>query len=689
MIQPPIGATGATLVASHPDLGARYLYCDLDVPLLFTDNETNPARCPAAVTDAEYFKDGINDFVVHGRLEAINPRQTGTKAAAHYILDLPPGGQHTIRLRLCDHPPGESRRRRSDPTGERFDTIVADRRYDADEFYAGVIPESLDDDERNVMRQALAGMLWTKQYYYLDLDTWIREHHDSCVRNLDWFHMTNDDVISMPDKWEYPWFAAWDLAFHAVPLAMVDCDFAKHQLALLLNEQYQHPNGQLPAYEWNFSDVNPPVHAWASLYVYNLEKESKGRGDLRFLEQQFQKLVMNFTWWVNRKDRSGRNIFEGGFLGLDNIGVFDRSQPLPGGGYVEQADGTAWMALYCQNMLDMALELAMHNPVHEQLAYKFIEHYFWIAAAMDRVGENHDELWDEEDGFFYDVLRLPDGRATRLKVRSMVGLLPLCATTVLEAEVVRRFPGLVDRARRFMIRRPALRDTVAPGRPRYKNRVLFSVLNEHKLRRVLSRLLDENEFLGRYGIRALSRSHLDQPYRLEMGGQRYEVAYEPAESTTGMFGGNSNWRGPVWMPVNVLILRALLQYYMYFGNEFTIECPTGSGRMMNLGEVVIEIGLRLRRTFRRDEHGRRPVYGGTEKFQTDPHWRDHVLFYEYFHGDNGAGIGASHQTGWTGLIARLIQMSGVLTLDDVLELGKGASAVSAAGVQNTRVSGAA
>jgi hypothetical protein len=680
------GTPRSTIAASHGELGTLYLYCDAEVPLLFTDNETNPDRLPAAPRRSIYCKDGIHERVVHGRTAAVNPRQTGTKAAAQYVLSLPAGGEHVIRLRLCIHPPGQSERRRSDPIGDHFDAIVAERRYDADEFYDSVIPGSLDDDERHVMRQALAGMLWTKQYYHLDLDTWIREHADGCVRNLDWFHMTNDDVISMPDKWEYPWFAAWDLAFHAVPLAMVDCGFAKRQLSLLLNEQYQHPNGQLPACEWNFSDVNPPVHAWATLYVYNLEKESKGAGDLRFLEQSFHKLLMNFTWWVNRKDRTGRDVFEGGFLGLDNIGVFDRSQPLPGGGCVEQADGTAWMALFCQNMLDISLELAMHNPVHEQLAYKFIEHYFWIAAAMDRVGDNHDELWDEEDGFFYDVLRLPDGRATRLKVRSMVGLLPLCATTVIEPDALARFPSLLERAHRFMTRRPTLRQTVAPAPPRYRNRALLSVLDEAKLRRVLSRLLDENEFLGPYGIRALSRAHGEHPYELEVGGQCYSVGYEPAESSTGMFGGNANWRGPVWMPVNVLILRALLQYYMYFGDEFIIECPTGSGRLMTLGEVATEIGRRLRRTFLRDEHGRRPVFGGTEKFQTDPHWRDHVLFYEYFHGDNGAGIGASHQTGWTGLIARVMQMGGLLTLEDVLELGRGASAVSGAALPEAPIS---
>ena len=689
-LQRPIGAPSATVLATHPDLGDRYLYCDADVPLLFTDNETNPARIPGAVRESLYCKDGINDLIVGGRTDAVNPQHRGTKAAAHYRVDVPAGGRHTIRLRLSPQPPGRPGRSSADPLGTRFDDIMAERRHDADEFYASVIPHTLGDDERNVMRQALAGMLWSKQYYYLDLDAWIREHGGQPVRNLDWFHMANDDIISMPDKWEYPWYAAWDLAFHAVPLALVDCHFAKRQLELLLDEQYQHPNGQLPAYEWNFSDVNPPVHAWASLYVYNLEKEMQGEGDVRFLERAFQKLMINFTWWVNRKDRAGRNLFEGGFLGLDNIGVFDRSQGLPGGGQLEQADGTAWMALFCQNMLDIAMELAIRNPVYEHLAYKFVEHFFWIAAAMDRQGDHRDEMWDEEDGFFYDVLRTSDGRSGRLKVRSLVGLLPLCATTVIEPDAMRRLPALVERVRRFIRRRPEMEGTVSPMPPRCMGRSLLTILDERKLRRVLSRMLDENEFLGPHGIRALSRAHLDHPYILHDGARQHRVAYEPAESSSPMFGGNSNWRGPVWMPVNVLILRALLQYYMYFGNEFRIECPTGSGQLMTLGQVAGEIAGRLRRIFLRDATGRRPVYGGAEKFQTDPYWRDHLLFYEYFHGDNGAGIGASHQTGWTGLIARVSQMAGLLTPEEVLALGRSASAVAGASLDCDRpVQGAA
>ncbi len=671
------GHNRQALHATHAELGDRFLYTDAAVQVLFTDNDTNTERLFGVPNERPYCKDGINDYIVLGRTGAVNPRLTGTKAAAHYLVDVPPGGAQLIRLRLTDQSPAQLARSRADPVGEHFDELLDERRSESDEFYASITPRTLSADERMVMRQALAGMLWSKQYYYLDVDTWIGEHGPKVPRNSDWFHMMNDDVISMPDKWEYPWYAAWDLAFHTLPLALVDVDFAKDQLELLLNEQYQHPNGQLPAYEWNFGDVNPPVHAWATLYVYNIEKEQRGTGDLRFLERSFHKLIMNFTWWVNRKDRSGHNVFEGGFLGLDNIGVFDRSAPMPNGGTLEQADGTAWMALFCQNMLDMALELAVRNPVHKQLAYKFIEHFFWIAAAMDRVGDRHDEMWDEEDGFFYDVLRMPDGRAMRLRVRSMVGLLPLCAATVIERDTRDHFPSLVERARRFLARRPRVGENLQPPVPRYNGRTLFSVLNERKLRRVLARLLDEEEFLSPYGIRSMSKYHLQHPFVVDVGGAEYRVQYEPAESSLAMFGGNSNWRGPVWIPVNALILRALLQYYMYYGDDFTVECPTGSGHELTLYEVTKDIATRLRRIFLLNKEGRRPVFGGAKQFQ-DRHWRDHILFYEHFHGDNGAGIGASHQTGWTGLIARISQMSGLFSAADVLELGRAANAMAGA-----------
>ncbi|HWH68293.1 MAG TPA: hypothetical protein VNT26_02870, partial [Candidatus Sulfotelmatobacter sp.] len=554
----------------------------------------------------------------------------------------------------------------------------ATRLQEADEFYAAITPPAVDKEASRVMRQALAGMLWTKQYYGFDLDKWLAEHkanplvlQSRQIRNKEWFHMINDDIISMPDKWEDPWYAAWDLAFHTMALSMVDVDFAKEQLALMLKDVYLHPSGQVPAYEWNFSDVNPPVHAWATLFLYNTEKQLRGQGDVAFLKRIFNKLVLNFTWWVNRKDRCGKNIFEGGFLGLDNIGVFDRSAPLPTGGYLEQADGTAWMALFCQNMLEIAVELASQDPAYEELAAKFAEHFYWIAAAVNRSGA--DGLWDEGDGFYYDLLRLPDGQATHLKVRSIVGLLPLCATTVIEKYQREQVPRVVEHLRQRLARMPELRTSVhATGAGQFgvAERGIAALVNEDRLRRILTRMLDENEFFGPYGIRALSRYHADHPYSFWVNGQEYRVDYLPAESNTGMFGGNSNWRGPVWFPVNALLIRALLQYYSYYGDSFKIECPTGSGKQMNLFEVSRELANRLTRIFLPDAQGRRPVYGGQQKFQTDPHWRDCVLFYEYFHGDNGAGLGASHQTGWTGVVARLIQMYGHIDAQSLLQGGK-------------------
>ena len=530
------------------------------------------------------------------------------------------------------------------------------------------------------MRQALAGMLWSKQYFFFDLDKWLREHGidplrppPRQLRNREWFHMISDDVISMPDKWEYPWFAAWDLAFHTLALATVDVDFAKQQLDLLLDQVYLHPTGQIPAYEWNFSDVNPPVHAWATIFLYRTEQALRGKTDLEFLTRVFGKLTANFGWWVNRKDRFGRNLFEGGFLGLDNIGVFDRSAALPTGGYLEQADGTAWVALFSQNMLEIAIELAAHQPAYEDLATNFAAQFVLIGRAMNGIGP--DGMWDEEDGFYYDVLRLPDGSATRLKVRSMVGLLPICATTVVEQWQRERVPELTARTYERFRRVPELAASIhatGPGHFGVAERGILALVNEERLRRILSHMLDENEFLSPYGIRALSRYHADHPYSFWVDGQEYRVSYLPAESDTGMFGGNSNWRGPIWMPVNVLLIRALLQYYLYYGDNFRIECPTGSGNSMNLFEVAREIANRLTRIFLRDQSGRRPVFGCAEKFQTDPHWRDNLLFYEYFHGDNGAGIGASHQTGWTGLVAPLIEIFGRLDARSYLETGRAA-----------------
>jgi hypothetical protein len=527
------------------------------------------------------------------------------------------------------------------------------------------------------MRQALAGMMWTKQFYHYDVDKWLEErgsdifnpNRKQAPRNDQWCHMYNGDVISMPDKWEYPWYAAWDFAFHVLALTLVDPDFGKEQLKMMLSERYLHPNGQIPAYEWNFGDVNPPVHAWATVFTYRLEKAQKGEGDVEWLKGCFQKLLLNFTWWVNRKDRTGRNVFEGGFLGLDNIGVFDRSAPLPTGGYLEQADGTAWMALFCQSMLEMANQLALSDPNYIEMSLKFVEHFFWISSSMAHCGDTG--MWDEEDGFFYDVLRLPNGQAQRIKVRSMVGLLPLCATTVFDGIVRKKYPEVANRMRRFLEARPEIGARIHdPGKPGVGDRRLASILDETKLRRVLAKMLDEHEFLSEFGIRSLSRYHAEHPYVFHAGGQDYRVSYLPAESDTGMFGGNSNWRGPIWMPVNALIIRALLQYYLYYGEDFKIECPTGSGRLMTLYQVAEELSRRLASIFLKDKNGRRPVYGGTQKFQEDPHWRDLILFYEYFHGDNGAGLGASHQTGWTGIIARMMHLFATTTAEQALESGK-------------------
>lgn len=668
------GPAGVSAVgATHQICGDYTFYCEGDVPLLFTDNETNRERLHLeGKNESRYLKDGINDYVVLGHQEAINPEKTGTKMAAHYRSTISPGQSATVRLRLVG---GQVNNPAS--FGE-FDAILTGRVQEADEFYGSVTPATVSADAAAVMRQAIAGMLWSKQYYLFDGQVWLKEHHAHPLyfgsrpfRNSEWFHMENEDVISMPDKWEYPWYAAWDLAFHTLPISIVDPDFAKQQMKTMFRSTYVHPSGQIPAYEWNFSDVNPPVHAWATLFLHRTEQAQRGEMDTEFLKLMFNKLLLNFTWWVNRKDRFGKNIFEGGFLGLDNIGVFDRSAPLPAGGYLEQADGTAWMALFCQNMLELAIELSVHDKTYEDMVLKFVEHFTYIAASINRPGS--ESLWDEEDGFYYDQLRRPDGSATRLKVRSMVGLLPLCAATVVEQWQLERIPRAITLLRERQRRMPELMDTVHPTGPGHwgvADRGIIALVNPERLRRILTKMLDENEFLSAYGIRSLSKYHLEHPYVINVGGQEYRVNYLPAESDTGMFGGNSNWRGPIWMPVNVLIIRALQNFYLYYGDNFKIECPTGSGRLMNLFEVSKEISDRLTRIFLRDENGRRPVYGGTEKFQSDPHWRDHVLFYEYFHGDNGAGLGASHQTGWTGLVAKLIQLYGLLDAEQFLEAGK-------------------
>ena len=670
----PAGA--AAVAASHPLLGDFVLSCEGDVPLLFTENETNNERLfPGQKNEGPYVKDGIHNRVVLGDLAAVNPDEEGTKVSAHYAATIGPGGSTTVKLRL--------RRTTAAPAGigADFDTIFAARQEEADAFYQAVTPPSLSDDQANVMRQALAGMLWSKQFFFFDGDNWLDEHHSNplhsgyrAARNSDWFHMLNEDIISMPDKWEYPWYAAWDLAFHCLPLSIVDPDFAKDQMKLMLKGAYLHPNGQMPAYEWNFSDVNPPVHAFATLFLHRTGLALNGETDLDFLRETFNKLVLNFTWWVNRKDRFGKNVFEGGFLGLDNIGVFDRSAPLPTGGHLEQADGTAWMALFSQNMLELAVDLAAEDPTYEDMVTKFAEHFFFIAAGINRSGP--DGMWDEEDGFYYDLLRLPDGSATRLKVRSMVGLLPLCATTVIEKWQRERIPGAMDGLMKRLGRIPELKDTIHPTGPGHygeEERGVLALVNPERLRRILTKMLDENEFLSPHGVRALSKFHERHPYVFHVDGREHRVDYLPAESNTGMFGGNSNWRGPVWMPVNVLILRSLLNFYLYYGDGFKIECPTGSGNTMNLFEVAKDLADRLGGIFLRDAQGRRPVYGGSGKFQDDPHWRDLILFYEYFHGDNGAGLGASHQTGWTGLVAKTMHLFGGLDAGQVLAGGKKAA----------------
>jgi mannosylglycerate hydrolase MGH1-like protein/glycosyl hydrolase family 63 len=654
-------APNPVIELEHPQLGRRWLYCENSPELLFTENETNAQRFWGLPNRHPHVKDSFHDYIIHDTKNAVNPEKKGTKAAAHYNLKLAPGETAVVRLRLSDTSFFKNEAFRD------FEGTFSQRVREANDYYATVIPQDLSEDARKVMRQGFAGLLWSKQFYYYVVKDWLEgdpgnptpppERKNS--RNHEWGHLYNADVISMPDKWEYPWYAAWDLAFHCVPLALIDSDFAKDQLILLLREWYMHPNGQLPAYEWAFADVNPPVHAWAAWRVYKIDKKRKGKGDRAFLQRVFHKLLLNFTWWVNRKDAEGMNIFQGGFLGLDNIGVFDRSAPLPTGGYIEQSDGTSWMAMYTLNLLAIALELAKEEPCYEDVASKFWEHFIYIANAMSHRGDNSMGLWHPEDGFFYDVLRLPDGQHFPMKVRSMVGLIPLFAVETLEPELLERLPDFGRRLEWFVENRPDLTANIAsmmtPGRGL---RRLLSIANEDQLRSILKYMLDESEFLSPYGIRALSRYHLEHPYVLSVNGMDHRVDYEPGESATGLFGGNSNWRGPIWFPVNFLLIESLQKFHHYLGDEFQVEFPTGSGRMMNLWDIAAELSRRLNGLFLRNSDGRRPVFGNVEKFQTDPHWRDLILFHEYFNGDNGKGAGASHQTGWTGLVTKLMQQSG-------------------------------
>jgi mannosylglycerate hydrolase MGH1-like protein/glycosyl hydrolase family 63 len=651
----------STIELEHFYYGKRWLACEGSPDLLFTENETNYQRVFGMENPTPYVKDGINDYVVAGKAEGLNPEQVGTKSSALYRLKLDAGQSATIRLRFFHS------KTKGDLFGKTFDDVFRARRREADEFYDSVTPEDLPPDSRNVMRQAFAGLLWSKQFYHYVVKDWLEgdpgQPHPPQGRlkgrNAEWTHIFNADVLSMPDKWEYPWYAAWDLAFHTVPLALVDPDFAKEQLALIVREWYMHPSGQLPAYEWAFGDVNPPVHAWAAFRVYKIEKKRRGVSDRRFLQRVFHKLLLNFTWWVNRKDAEGRNVFQGGFLGLDNIGVFDRSAPLPTGGFIQQADGTGWMAMYSLNLLAIALELSLEDPAYEDVASKFWEHFLHIANAINHLGGENIGMWHEEDGFYYDMLCLPDGNRLPLQIRSMVGLIPMFAVQTMEPDWIEQFPGFKRRMEWFIKHRPDLTRNVASMETAgMGRRLLLSILNPDQLRRVLKVMLDEKEFLSPYGIRSLSRAHRDKAFSLNLNGNEHRVTYDPAESTTGIFGGNSNWRGPIWFPVNYLIIESLQKFHHYLGDDFKVECPTGSGQMKTLWEVAVDISRRLSHIFMRRPDGSRPVNGTNGLFRGDPHWKDLVLFYEYFHGDEGVGLGASHQTGWTGLVAKLMQQSG-------------------------------
>lgn len=658
---PPHDTLAVTTNYRH--LGERWWYADTRhsspaTRLLFTENETNNQRLFGAPNTDPYAKDGINDAVVHGEWERVNPANEGSKVAAHYQALVPPGQSFTVQVRFTDQA--------NRAPFHEFAEIFAQRMQEADEFYAVVQKGSLSADERNVQRQAFAGLLWSKQFYHYSIDLWlkgdpagpppptVRQHG----RNAEWSHLYNLDVISMPDKWEYPWYAAWDLAFHTLPLALIDPEWAKRQLILMTREWYMHPNGQLPAYEWAFGDVNPPVHAWAAWRVYKITRNVTGKADTDFLEKIFHKLLLNFTWWVNRKDADGRNIFQGGFLGLDNIGVFDRSQPLPTGGHLEQADSTAWMGMYCLNMLAIALELARTKPAYEDVATKFFEHFIYIANAINEAFDHHG-LWDEADGMYYDMIHLPGDRHIPLKIRSFVGLIPLFAVETIEPAILDRLTRFRRRMDWFVHYRPHLVENITLlTEPGAAGAHLLSLVNAEQLQRMMERMLDPGQFLSDYGLRSLSKEHEQQPYRFHVNGANHEVRYEPAESRSGLFGGNSNWRGPIWFPVNYLMIESLQKYHHYYGDSLQVELPTGSRRYVDLDAVATDLSQRLIRLFLRNHNGRRPIYGGLDLLQTDPHWRDHLLFYEYFHGDNGAGLGAGHQTGWTALVAKLIQQSG-------------------------------
>jgi Glycosyl hydrolase family 63 C-terminal domain len=660
-VRPILRAVPGGIELNHPACGKRWLYYEGSAELLFTENETNTQRLFNASESGLCKKDGINDYIVRGIEQAVSAESRGTKAAAHYAMEIAAGKSVSVRLRLTTV-------EFTQPTAafNTFDAIFVARKHEADDFYSTIIPRDLTPDAQSVMRQGFAGLLWSKQFYHYVVKEWLRGDPGSpppvernSGRNHDWPHLYNADVISMPDKWEYPWYAAWDLAFHCVSLALVDPDFAKEQLVLMLREWYMHPNGQFPAYEWALGDVNPPVHAWAAWRVYKIDKKRNGQGDRAFLKRVFHKLLLNFTWWVNRKDAEGMNIFQGGFLGLDNIGVFNRSDPLPTGGHIEQSDGTSWMAMYTLNLLAIAMELATQDPAYEDVASKFWEHFIYIAYAINHLGHDGRGLWDAKDGFFYDVLKFPDGGHFPVKIRSMVGLIPLFAVETLEPGLLQRLPGFKRRMEWFIDNRPDLTANVASMRTSgMGERRLFSIVDAEQLQQMLQIMLDEQEFLSPHGIRALSLYHRDYPFILSFDGKEHRVDYEPGESSTGLFGGNSNWRGPIWFPVNYLLIESLQKFHHYFGDDLKVEFPSRSGKMLTLSEVAAELSRRLTGIFLRDEHGDRPVYHGTPKFRTDPNWSDLILFHEYFHGDTGQGLGASHQTGWTALVTKLLQQSG-------------------------------
>ena len=639
----------------HRDLGEYELYADETDIHLFCENETNIPRLYGGEKSG-YFKDGVQEFLVHGHQQAINYEQ-GTKVVLNYDKTIAGGGSVTVRLRLSDSVEGNA--------FADFDSIFSDRIRETNEFYTDLQYDMPNEDEKLVQRQAFAGMLWNKQLYYYNVEDWLKGDARQPPppaermkgRNHEWTHVNNSNIISMPDKWEYPWYAAWDLAFHCLLFAVIDSDFAKHQLLLLTHDWYMHPNGQLPAYEWSFSDTNPPVHAWAAYRVYEIEKRNNGgKGDITFLETVFHRLLINFTWWVNRKDAEGNNIFEGGFLGMDNIGLFDRSNTqLPNGGRLEQADGTSWMATYCLNLMRIALELSMANPVYQDMANKFFEHFLHIAGAMASIGTGTDGLWDNDDEFFYDTIRMPGDASIRLKIRSMVGLAPLFAVEVIDDQVMQALPEFAKRLNYLLEKRPDLAALVSRWHEKGSGQKhLLSLLRGHRVKRLLCRMMDETEFLSDYGLRSVSKYHEQHPYVLKVDGQVLTIKYTPAESDNALFGGNSNWRGPIWMPVNFLIIESLQRFHIYYGDDFKVEYPTGSGKMLTLFEISNELSKRLSAIFLRNAKGVRPVFGQQEKLQQDPHFRDYILFHEYFHGDNGKGLGASHQTGWTGLVAKLL-----------------------------------